>query len=109
MVETASALLEELGLSSGTPKGTHRMETGGQSGLPHGLMLTPSPPATVSKAQERVAQPQPRTASHTPLWGHGKTRSSIEGGHHDTPKLHAVRASLKRKPGAIKHDCSGPQ
>ena len=69
VVETTSAVLEELGLSSGIPKGIHRMETGGQSGLPHGLMLTPSPPATVSKPQERVAQPQTRTASHTPLCG----------------------------------------
>ena len=47
--------------------------------------------------------------SHTFAWGHGRTRSFIEGGHHDTPKLCAMRASLKQKPGAIKHDCSGPQ
>ena len=69
VVETTSAGLEELGLSSGIPKGIHRMETGGQSGLPHGLMLTPSPPATISKPQERVAWPQTRTASHTPSRG----------------------------------------
>ena len=69
VIETTSVVLEELGPSSGIPTGIYRMEIGGQSGLLHGLMPTPSPPITVSKPQERVAQPQLRTASHTPSHG----------------------------------------
>lgn len=84
----------------------------GQSGLLHGLMMSPSPPVTCSSFKAPGEGDPASTqdcSSHTFVRGQGRTRSFTERGHHGTLKPQAARGSLKWKPGAIKHDCLGPK